>query len=232
MVPREPSNSQERPGPPQPCDRPDHAGPQAPLRNTPDKIFSHNPKRKTEYLGEPQSPAGRYVVPFSKLSIHQLRKGRSARLWPECARRRLRAKQLKSSVPIRREPFDRHFPWQRAQLRDPVVARNASRASRNDRCLACPKAVKALSHDGETPVRKRFEINLPNTSPVVILKWRTSVLIGFVPLKAIRGYIQIAKSASSNDPYNVSASTIRFWSIPQTTSLRGTVVLEQRNSSG
>ena len=28
------------------------------------KIFSHNPKRKTEYLGQPQSPAGRFVAAF------------------------------------------------------------------------------------------------------------------------------------------------------------------------
>jgi hypothetical protein len=28
------------------------------------KIFSHNPKRKAEYLGRPQSAAGRYVVTF------------------------------------------------------------------------------------------------------------------------------------------------------------------------
>jgi hypothetical protein len=28
------------------------------------KVFSHNPKRKTEYVGQPQSPAGRFVAAF------------------------------------------------------------------------------------------------------------------------------------------------------------------------
>jgi hypothetical protein len=31
------------------------------------KRFSHNPKRRTDYLGTPQSPAGRFIVAFFKI---------------------------------------------------------------------------------------------------------------------------------------------------------------------
>jgi hypothetical protein len=63
------------------------------------KIFSHNPKRKTRYLGQPQSPAGLYVCAFFRIVDPSITGTAICTAMARAVRTRLCTKKLKSSVP-------------------------------------------------------------------------------------------------------------------------------------